>query len=285
MIGRGFVSSNNQNPFKVLPSYHFWAPWIGHKTRSSNEVLNTEFEKIKTAKVSEESQVYDVTEDRLMEELMNQKVDVVRKLCKECGLDTVGSKLDLISRLHSEMQTRHSYDKIFQKIWGASGSQQTDSKTATNSKTGLNKQASLSLSHTHDGKATEPENQCGEHCQELILPVNLKPSRSCWTLGHHPLQEQLINYVLDQSKPGNELIVKNGVTCITRSDFQTLGLKKELESTVGNGCFRILREILQLQGKDVFIIDLYVPPTWLPPINQSPLSSFTVRNSFREIRL
>lgn len=32
------------------------------------------------------------------------------------------------------------------------GSQQTDSKTATHSKTGLNKQASLSLSHTHDGK-------------------------------------------------------------------------------------------------------------------------------------
>lgn len=62
---------NNQNPFKVLPSYHFW---VGHKTRSSNEVLNTEFEKIKTAKVSEESQVYHVIEDRLMEELMNQKV-------------------------------------------------------------------------------------------------------------------------------------------------------------------------------------------------------------------
>ncbi|XP_077093870.1 uncharacterized protein LOC143745627 [Siphateles boraxobius] len=85
MIGRGFVSSNNQNPFKVLPSYHFWAPWIGHKTRSSNEVLNTEFEKIKTAKVSEESQVYHVTEDRLMEELMNQKdaspeVNSVRQL-------------------------------------------------------------------------------------------------------------------------------------------------------------------------------------------------------------
>lgn len=36
-----------------------------------------------------------------------------------------------------------------------------------------------------------------------------------------------------------------------------------------------------LQGKDVFIVDLYVPPTWLPPINQSPLSSFPVRNSFR----
>nr|XP_055064926.1 uncharacterized protein LOC129447284 [Misgurnus anguillicaudatus] len=121
MIGRGFVSSDNQNPFKVLPSYHFWAPWIGHKTRSSNVVLNTEFEKIKAAKVSEESQVYHVTEDRLMEELMNQKVDVVRKLCNECGLDTVGSKLDLILRLRSEMQTKHSYDKIFQKIWGASG--------------------------------------------------------------------------------------------------------------------------------------------------------------------
>ncbi|XP_077093825.1 uncharacterized protein LOC143745597 isoform X1 [Siphateles boraxobius] len=391
MIGRGFVSSNNQNPFKVLPSYHFWAPWIGHKTRSSNEVLNTEFEKIKTAKVSEESQVYHVTEDRLMEELMNQKVDVVRKLCKECGLDTVGSKLDLISRLRSEMQTRHSYDKIFQKIWGASGGwcaimcpcgvvyslkfliraesprdyaglllswkhlpnkciydfarglvahtnvtrapdivpfqpfegrllepttenismaregkifshlswlrekketpdenghpitgsadhlvlYDTFHESNTKDPRDILRKISLvpelagkinsqvveqffsqmrknnyflnnaapetnifllrSIVHHHNQRtnnefikrarktfvtdtefndygqavlctATEPENQCGEHCQELILPVNLKPSRSCWTLGHHSLQEQLcfLSKLSDKLCPGSE---------------------------------------------------------------------------------
>jgi len=76
---------NNQNPeSKVLPSYHFWATWIGHKTRSSNEVLNTEFRKIKTPKVSEESQVYHVTEDRLMEEFMNQKVFVLYNVFQIC---------------------------------------------------------------------------------------------------------------------------------------------------------------------------------------------------------
>ncbi len=50
-----------------------------------------------------------------------QKVSTVRKLCKACNLDSKGSRMDLITRLRDEMKTRHTYDKIFQKIWGASG--------------------------------------------------------------------------------------------------------------------------------------------------------------------
>lgn len=50
-----------------------------------------------------------------------QKVSTVRKLCKACNLDVKGSRMDLILRLRQEIKTRHSYDKIFQKIWGASG--------------------------------------------------------------------------------------------------------------------------------------------------------------------
>lgn len=45
----------------------------------------------------------------------------MRKLCKECGLDTKGSRMDLVLRLRTEMQNRSAYDKIFQQIWGASG--------------------------------------------------------------------------------------------------------------------------------------------------------------------
>lgn len=46
---------------------------------------------------------------------------MVRKLCKQCGLDSKGSKMDLILRLRDEMKNRSSYDKIFEKVWGASG--------------------------------------------------------------------------------------------------------------------------------------------------------------------
>lgn len=50
-----------------------------------------------------------------------EKVSTVRKLCKACNLDSKGSWMDLVVRIREEMKTRHSYDKIFQKIWGASG--------------------------------------------------------------------------------------------------------------------------------------------------------------------
>lgn len=36
-------------------------------------------------------------------------------------MDSKGSRMDLILRFRSEMQNRQSYNKIFQKIWGASG--------------------------------------------------------------------------------------------------------------------------------------------------------------------
>ncbi|RXN07765.1 hypothetical protein ROHU_016101 [Labeo rohita] len=49
------------------------------------------------------------------------QVNVIRKLCKECGLDSTGSRSDLLLRLSNEMKSRQTYDKIFEKIWGASG--------------------------------------------------------------------------------------------------------------------------------------------------------------------
>lgn len=53
--------------------------------------------------------------------VLQQQVADIRKLCKACGVATQGSKTDLLSRLRGQMQTRTAYDKIFQKVWGASG--------------------------------------------------------------------------------------------------------------------------------------------------------------------
>lgn len=49
------------------------------------------------------------------------QVDALRKLVRECGVDSKGSKMDLLLRLREEMKTRSTYDKVFQKVWGASG--------------------------------------------------------------------------------------------------------------------------------------------------------------------
>ncbi|XP_056109154.1 uncharacterized protein LOC130086936 [Rhinichthys klamathensis goyatoka] len=121
MICRGFVASGAQNPFVVKPMYHFWAPWIGKNTRRSDIVLNTEYEKLHSSKSASETAEITVTEERLKEELQKQKVNVIRKLCKECGLDSTGSRSDLLLRLSNELKSRQTYDKIFEKIWGASG--------------------------------------------------------------------------------------------------------------------------------------------------------------------
>lgn len=44
-----------------------------------------------------------------------------KKKCEECGIDSTGSINDLLERLSCEMKSRHTYDKLFEKIWGASG--------------------------------------------------------------------------------------------------------------------------------------------------------------------
>ncbi|KAK0152218.1 HMG domain-containing protein 3 [Merluccius polli] len=112
MIARGFFPSRAKNIFAVNPSFEHWSPWIGK---------DTQFAKLPATKSSPEAEVSMMSEDRLVDELLKQKVSTVRKLCKACNLDSKGSRMDLVVRLREEMKTRHSYDKIFQKIWGASG--------------------------------------------------------------------------------------------------------------------------------------------------------------------
>lgn len=74
-----FSLGRTKNPFVVEPSYEKWAPWIGDKTRMGVTVLNTEYEKVVSPKVtSPEAQVLTVSEDRLVDELMKQKVKVLK---------------------------------------------------------------------------------------------------------------------------------------------------------------------------------------------------------------
>ncbi|XP_076878360.1 uncharacterized protein LOC143527196 [Brachyhypopomus gauderio] len=63
-----------------------------------------------------------------------------------------------------------------------------------------------------------------------------------WEKHLNPLQDELLHYVLDINRPSNELIVKDGVTCLTREDFWSLGLSRCMESNIGNACLRIVEE-------------------------------------------
>ncbi|XDV41978.1 hypothetical protein PO909_010746 [Leuciscus waleckii] len=460
IVCRGFLQSNRENPCKVSPSYVKWAPWIGPLTRASKKVLNTEYAKLTAKKSVVEQADIDISEERLSSELMNLKVDALRKLVKECGVDSKGSKMDLLLRLREEMKTRSTYDKVFQKVWGASGgwavimcpcgivnsvkfniraesprdyadmllsfkhfpnvviydfarglvthtnfreperlpfspfegrvaaatpeniasakrgelkinlswlqikkdppdlnghpatgsaehyalydtfhqyntkdekdalrliglvpelcgwvnsqiveqlfsgmrknnyfmnslspashiflmrnilhhhnekvNQQAleDLKRVSHGDVTLDAHGKATLVHVNIPKDVDMADHCGEQCEALTMTSNLMPCRASWTLGvHHPLQEQLVNYVLDEDRPMNELIVKDGQTCLTRENFVSLGLRREMDSMVGNACFRLIKEIFQHQGKDVYIVDLHIPPTWLLPSSCDP---------------
>ncbi|KAI4815355.1 hypothetical protein KUCAC02_005504 [Chaenocephalus aceratus] len=120
ILNRGFYPSDGKNPFIVRPSYQNWAPWIGQHTRQSDIVFNTEYAKIHVPDVSTDADER-VTEERLADEVLNLKVAEVRALCKQCGLHSKGSKMDLVLRLREKMASRTTYNKVFEKVWGASG--------------------------------------------------------------------------------------------------------------------------------------------------------------------
>ncbi|CAI5686400.1 unnamed protein product [Oreochromis niloticus] len=404
MISRGFFPSGVKNPFSVPPSYTHWASWIGSETRTSDIVLNTEFQKVGTSS-SHEAKLSSVTEDRLLDELAKQKVGVVRKLCKACNIDSKGSRFDLITRLREKMKSRQTYDKVFQSIWGASGGwsvilcphgivysvkfnlrakspwdfadlllswKRMPNVCVYDFARGLAAHTNLWVPdklpfHPHEGRLAEPTEEnvkaaqdgslkvnlpwlhermdsvnenphpvtgssdhyvlydrfhegntkdpkdilrriqlvpelkgwlnkpqvrvdnkkanrrstdatfpdlCGPPCEALTKPENILASRSSWCFVPHTGQQQLLNYVLDISRPKDELIVETSSGCITRADFWTLGLNKQMESTIENGCFELITKIVQSKGISIYIENLYVTRTWLAPYGCDPLQSF-----------
>lgn len=71
-----YFSGRAKNNFSVRPSFEYWGPWIGKNTRLSEMVFNTEFEKSST-----EAEVMMASEDRLVDGLMKQKVQLCMYAC------------------------------------------------------------------------------------------------------------------------------------------------------------------------------------------------------------
>ncbi|KAJ8369451.1 hypothetical protein SKAU_G00094790 [Synaphobranchus kaupii] len=94
---------------------------------------------------------------------------------------------------------------------------------------------------TDQGSEFKKEDQV----QSLADHTYVGPTQAC-EKELHPHQVQLLEYVLDPERPALELIVKEGDVCLTREEFWSLGLSRDMDST----------------GKDVFIADMYAVPTW-----------------------
>uniref|UniRef100_A0A8C6MJT8 Uncharacterized protein n=1 Tax=Nothobranchius furzeri TaxID=105023 RepID=A0A8C6MJT8_NOTFU len=112
--------------------------------------------------------------------------------------------------------------------------------------------------------------QCGSHCEHLTKATFVHPNRGCWAFPIHPSQKEVLQHVLDHNKPGEELIVRTPKACLTHTGH--LGLQRDMEATIGNGCLGIIEEVAQYKGRNIFICDLYVTPTWLSP-DMDPMTS------------
>ncbi|XP_029961637.1 uncharacterized protein LOC115398815 isoform X2 [Salarias fasciatus] len=110
MISRGFSEDSSHNPFIVHPHYENWATWSGRETLRSS----TELQKEPQQPYPAHSGLAECTKEHLVNELLNQKVATLRKLCKSCNVDTKGSRMDLINRLREEMKSRPVFDQAFQ---------------------------------------------------------------------------------------------------------------------------------------------------------------------------
>ncbi|XP_061906393.1 uncharacterized protein LOC133652062 isoform X3 [Entelurus aequoreus] len=88
--------------------------------------------------------------------------------------------------------------------------------------------------------SSEEETEC--HC---FMDHTYAGPTSPWKKELHPDQKQLLEYVLACDRPATELIVKEGGVCLTQEEFWSLGLSRDMDSTIGDACLQLVQEAAQ----------------------------------------
>ena len=118
------LTHSNLESLNIKLSLHYWAPYIGKKTRRRSNILNTEHRKVKTCteKHTENDACREMTEERPLEMLSNDSLQKVKSAAKSCKVSTAGSKMDIKVRIKAAaLKDDKKFRKIFSKIWGHSG--------------------------------------------------------------------------------------------------------------------------------------------------------------------
>ena len=107
---------------RLKPSLSFWAPYIGPKTRKNNFLFNTEYRKLSTNTKEPECECRELTEERLLNTVMEGNLKDVKDTAEMIGISTKGSKLDIVNRIKRSIQCESGqFNKIFKKMFGCSG--------------------------------------------------------------------------------------------------------------------------------------------------------------------
>ncbi|RVE55525.1 hypothetical protein OJAV_G00235440 [Oryzias javanicus] len=108
--------------------------------------------------------------------------------------------------------------------------------------------------------------------RDITLLHGLGPHIRCW--GQKPVDEQelMLTQVLDNAKNPRDHIAMVDSCILTRSDFWSLGLERDVEGTILNCCLKIIEKKVD----HVFAASSYVTATWFPPNAANPMDHLPV---------
>ncbi|NP_001106812.1 uncharacterized protein LOC571594 [Danio rerio] len=101
-----------------------------------------------------------------------------------------------------------------------------------------------------------------KEAEPRIVEIADEDSAKSCKKPHNPLEDKLLRYIRDTERLADEVIVKEGAICLTRADFLTLGVRREMECEIGNACMILIYEEARAHGNNIYIADLYVVATW-----------------------
>ncbi len=118
ILARGMIRRGETNPFKLSPSYHRWAPYIGPQTRNDRLLYNTEYMKLRNVDTQDHNPI---PEEIIVHLLADEKVDTVRRFCRLLGISAVGTKLDMLERMRQQSLSKAKFDHAYSALYDHSG--------------------------------------------------------------------------------------------------------------------------------------------------------------------
>ena len=121
VLSKGFVGRKYEG-IDIKPLLSNWAPFIGRQSRIGHYVLNSEHRKIQRDNGEPEADCRIMSEERLIEDMLEGTRKDIQRLAREVKVNATGSKLDIINRVKASLGKDNStFNKVFKKRFGRSG--------------------------------------------------------------------------------------------------------------------------------------------------------------------
>ncbi|XP_050398510.2 HMG domain-containing protein 3 [Patella vulgata] len=121
IVASPMCSKDILNPYKVDVQYQNWSQWMAPDSVFPSGVVNTEHKKVPFTKNPNDENPTVLTDEYIDTLLCEGSAKLVKDIAKDVGVDSSGSKMDIIVRLQHKAKKKSLFKKIFTKLWGRSG--------------------------------------------------------------------------------------------------------------------------------------------------------------------